>query len=422
VRNARCDWTCPPTRGNGVQLMPVYKGKNTSGKIVWRYKFQPPGAKRGTPPIRKSGFSTKQEAIDAEAARRLDEHRKHEAARNAATSVTAVPTTLKMLFEEFFREHAEKKLAAKTVERYREMASTLNPVLLEMPLKDINPLHLTREWNRLIEAGGHTRGTKTPRPLSEKTVRSIAGVVSSAFHRAIRWGLVEANPVSRSELPIPRKREGIALAPSDQTNLIETATGPWCFRVFLAMAAGMGARRGEVLALRWSDIKGGIAVITRSLSQTRAGLIFKGTKTNRPRRVELPPSVLARLEMHRGQQDEFRRQFGPDYSGEDLIFANPDGTPLKPDSISASVSRLCRKLRLPKGASLHTLRHTHGSYLLANGVDLATVSQRLGHSSVRVTADVYMHALPGRDGEAARIWDKFVIEKSGQREESKSVN
>jgi site-specific recombinase XerD len=76
-----------------------------------------------------------------------------------------------------------------------------------------------------------------------------------------------------------------------------------------------------------------------------------------------------------------------------LIFANPDGTPLKPNSISATVSLLCRRLGLPKGASLHTLRHTHGSFLLTDGVDLATVSERLGHSSVRVTADIYSHAL-----------------------------
>ena len=90
---------------------------------------------------------------------------------------------------------------------------------------------------------------------------------------------------------------------------------------------------------------------------------------------------------------EFRRQFGPDYHTDlNLIFASPDGTPLKPDSVSASVSLLCRRIGLPKGVSLHTLRHSHGSVLLADGIDLATVSERLGHSSVRVTADIYSHA------------------------------
>ena len=192
--------------------------------------------------------------------------------------------------------------------------------------------------------------------------------------------------------------------------------------MFLEFAAATGARRGEVLALRWSDIlEGRQVLITRSLTQTRQVLKFKGTKTEKPRRVELPASVLAPLEAHRRQQEQFRQQFGPDYRADlDLIFANPDGTPLKPDSVSAAVSLLCRRLGLPKGASLHTLRHTHGSFLLADGMDLATVSERLGHSSVRVTADIYSHALRGRDQEAARRWDNFMRQHGG-REEPQNV-
>jgi integrase len=131
-------------------------------------------------------------------------------------------------------------------------------------------------------------------------------------------------------------------------------------------------------------------VITRSLTQTKHGLEFKSTKTeDSVRPVSLPPSSLIALDAHKKQQDKFREQFGPDYrSALDLIFANPDGTPLKPDSISASVSALCRRLKLPRGVSLYTLRHSHGSHLIASGVDLATVSARLGHSNIRMTAEV----------------------------------
>src|SRR4029077_1302721 len=80
---------------------------------------------------------------------------------------------------------------------------------------------------------------------------------------------------------------------------------------------------------------------------------------------------------------------------------------LKPDSVSASVSSLCRRLKLPKGVSLHTLRHSHGSHLLAAGMPLPAVSERLGHSSVRVTADVHSHAIRGQDDEATRRWEEF---------------
>jgi integrase len=357
VRHAGSRWTYPANRGNGVELMPVYKRKYPSGTVLWFYKFPAPGAMRGSAPIRKFGFATKREAEDAEAQRRIEEQQKYELAKAGTGVAAALPTTLAMLLEEFLREHAEKKLEPKTVERYREQAICLDPVLLSMRLKDIKPLHLSREWTRLLQSGGHTRRDKTLRPLSAKSVRNIAGVVSSAFLRAIKWGLVATNPVANSEPPIPKKRQGMAFIPSEQTLLIKSATGPWCLPTLLEVAAATGARRGEMLALRWSDIQDGREmVIARSLTQTRRGLEFKGTKTERPRRIELPPSVLAPLEAHRQQQANFRQQFGADYRADlDLVFANPDGTPLKPNSISSSVSQLCRRLGLPKSASLHTL-------------------------------------------------------------------
>jgi integrase len=421
---------------------------------TWYYVFDAPDSTRqARKQIWRAGFATRREAQDAESQRRIEEQKRYEESGREER-----PDTLRSLMAAFM-EHAEKKLASKTVERYRELAGYVHADLLAMKLTEVTPLHLEREWTRLLASGGHTRGTKEPRPLAEKTVRHIAGVLSSAFGRAIHWGLVQANPVSKSEPPVPRKHKGIALTPEQQELLFTMASSPWCLGMFLRMEAATGARRGEVLALRWADIVNGRAVIARSLSQTRDGLAFKSTKTDEARSVTLPGAVLTALEAHRAQQDEFRLQFGPDYArvypGErsgfrggraveatglvpgivsdphttsvrigppvkpdsgvlagssfyepDLIFAHPDGTPLRPDSISAAVSALCKRCGLA-GVSLHTLRHSHGSHLLAAGVDLPTVSERLGHSSVRVTADVYSHSIRGRDDAAAEAWQRF---------------
>jgi integrase len=131
----------------------------------------------------------------------------------------------------------------------------------------------------------------------------------------------------------------IALTPAQQTMVLESASGPWCMRTYLEVAAATGCRRGELLALSWSDIVDGRAMIARSLTQTRDALEFKCTKTEKPRPVRLPESAVVALAAHRQRQDEFRCQFGPDYRADlDLVFANPDGTMLQPDSISASVS------------------------------------------------------------------------------------
>jgi integrase len=122
--------------------------------------------------------------------------------------------------------------------------------------------------------------------------------------------------------------------------------------------------------------------------------------------VTIPGSALKKLKEHRKAQEPHREHFAESYQG-DYIFCNPDGSPLKPDTISASVSLLFRSLKLPKGASLHSLRHTHGSHLLAAGVPLTDVSKRLGHVNPHVTATVYAHALPGRDDLAADAWEAF---------------
>ena len=392
--------------------MSAHKRKYHSGQVVWFYQFDLSGSTREERVrITESGFSTKREAEDVEAIRRTEEQRKRDLAKAGVASVAApLPKTLSMLLEEFFRQHVDEKLAPKTIERYHEQAAYLNLELLNMPIGEITPLHLEREWNRLLKIGGRHRGTKEPRPLSAKTVRNIAGVLSSAFSRAIRWGLLRANPVSNSEPPVPKKRQGIGLTVAQTDMLIAAATGPWCMALFLEMAVGLGARRGEVLALRWSDLVDGRALIARSLTQTKYVLEFKCTKTDEPRVAKIPEETLPKLEVHRKRQDEFRLRFGPDYRNDlDLIFSNPDGSPLKPNSISATVSALFKRLKIPKpkGGALHLLRHTLASQMLDSGVPLSVVSQRLGHSSMRVTADIYSHAIHGQDDEAVRRWEEY---------------
>lgn len=195
--------------------MAVYKRKYPSGKITWGYIFDAPGStKANRRQIKESPFGTKKEAQDAEAKRRIEAQEEYEATLRGA--LAPPPATLRSLIEEFCNEHGDKNLAPKTVERYRQTVTYIDADLLSMRITEITPLHLTREWNRLREKGGHHRKTKNARPLSGKTVRNIAGVVSSAYSRAIRWGLATANPVTHSDLPAVRHKEGIALTPAQQ--------------------------------------------------------------------------------------------------------------------------------------------------------------------------------------------------------------
>lgn len=213
-------------------------------------------------------------------------------------------------------------------------------------------------------------------------------------------------PRTRKRTAGTEEKEAVALTTQQQELLIEAATTAWGMDVFLELDAATGARRGELLGLQWSDIQGNRLMIGRSLSQVGQQVFLKEPKNRKFRAVTIPKSALEALNAHRRHQQPYRDQFGDSYRG-NFIFCNPDGSPLKPDTVSAAVSLLCRKLKLPKGASLHTLRHTHGSHLLAAGVPLTDVSKRLGHANPHVTATVYAHALPDHDDLAAQAWEDF---------------
>lgn len=280
-------------------------------KIAWAYVFDAPGSTRkDRKQIFESGFESKKEAQDAEAERRIKEQRDFELGK---ATPTAVPGTLTGLLKEFFTQHGEKSLAGKTLQRYREMADYLDADLLAMQIPKIKPLHLSREWNRLRTSGG--RGRRAGKPLSRKTVRNIAGLVSSAYTRGLRWGIAEVNPVPGSEPPIPKKKQGIALSVDQQEKLIAGATAPWGMDVFLELDAATGARRGELLGLQWTDLEGNHLMIGRSLSQVGQQVFLKEPKNKKFRVVTIPPSALKKLQAHRKKQQPQREHFGDSYQG-----------------------------------------------------------------------------------------------------------
>lgn len=405
--------------------MSVHKRTSKGGHVSWRYVFDLPGSTRNNRVCaRAGGFPTKKAARDAEDARKIEERVRAEAAELAATEAAKPrPATLQDAIAAFLAGYAAKHLAPKTVERYRQMAPYLAPALLDMPLRDVTPLILSQEWERLLERGGRARTTHAARPLSAKTVRNICGLVSAVYGKAILWGLADRNPAEHSDPPRVRRTEMItALSPQQQATIILAATAPWPIGLFLELAAATGARRGEILALRWSDLElvdgGAVVSIARSLCQTKAGLEFKEPKKSSSiRRIMLAGPAVQKLEAWRAEQDLWRERYARDYlSDMDLIICSTDGSPLHPDSVSASVSLLCRRVGLPPGVSLHSLRHTHASHMLAAGVEITAVSARLGHSSPHTTAKVYAHVVSGRDQEAVRKWEQFQQAAMPQKE------
>jgi integrase len=223
------------------------------------------------------------------------------------------------------------------------------------------------------------------------------------------------NAAALCRLPSSTRPEARALGFAETADLIIAAADTWVGSV-VQLAAATGARRGELLALRWSDYEAAAGTITirSSLTVSKSELTLKSTKNRQSRIVHLPESAILALRRYREQQDRNKRRFRRTYRFDlDLIFADTRGNYLRPGSVTRAVSRIARNAGLGS-AGLHTLRHSHGSQLLAAGTPLPAVSRRLGHSNVYVTATVYSHVLAGDEIQAARAWEQ-AMQSAGTR-------
>lgn len=292
-------------------------------------------------------------------------------------------------------------LAGKTLERYRQLARhQIIPHLGAMPLQRLRRSHIIDWHAKLLKAGGTGGG-----PLSARTVKHAHFVLHRALERAFEAEIVGRNVAHGIELPrVEMKEIEILKAGEIEAVLAALADQPLYPIVVLALSSGL--RRGELLALRWSDadLVGGNVTVTRSLEQTGAGLKFKAPKTKHGRRtVGLPPIAVEALQIHRRKQLEWRLAAGLGKPTADtLVFSRFDGEPIVPNGLSRDWGKFVRTHRFPP-VSFHALRHTHASTLIASGLDPLTVSRRLGHTSGGFTLSVYAHLFSNTDDKAAAI-------------------
>ena len=394
----------------------ITKRARKGGRPSWGYVFdagRDETGKRIQPT--KSGFATKKEASDALRSAIAE----FEAKRDAAL-VAELPN-FAVFFERWMQEHANRKCVPKTVERYRELGAYAirqtvdvagEPRLFgDVVIDKFGPMQMELLINALHDHGGQkTTDHPEGRPLSPKSVRHVASVVHSTFEKALRWQLITRNPMARIELPKITKKPPVVVEKDGAKKLLERARGTRLYP-FIMLGLASGARRGELLALQWSDVdfETGIMNITKSVEQTKAGLRVKSTKSGKPRRFAVPGAALDALREHRAEQDRDRGLFGADYQENDLVFCQPSGGYYNPGCVGNRVSVLMKSAGL-EGVSLHSLRHTHASELLSNGVPIPTVAKRLGHANANITLSIYAHAIEADEFAAAKIWNDAMAD------------
>ena len=264
----------------------------------------------------------------------------------------------------------------------------LSPLLGHHALSKLSPLDVQGAYSKLSER------------LAARTVLHIHRLLYQALAQGVRWGLVVRNVAEAVEPPRPQSAEMDDFGASQIASLLEL-TKDSRLRIPIVLAVTCGLRRGECLALKWSDVdlETGKLQVSKSLEETiRGGLLMKGTKSGRGRQVILMGMAVATLRHHRAEQARIKLQTGGAYNPDDLVSPGLNGGPWRPSVFTDSFSRLMKRLNLP--ITFHGLRHSHASLGLSTGVHPKVMSERLGHSTVGITLDTYSHVVSGLQEQA----------------------
>jgi integrase len=283
-------------------------------------------------------------------------------------------------------------ITARTAQRYHQLVENqISPHLGAKTLQKLSRLDI-EAWHTALRSGG----------LAARTIGHAHRVLSKALSDAENDSVIIRNVCKQRKAPkVPESEQAIV---KNIPDLIGKIAGARLYPM-AALALFTGMRLGEVLALRDGrlDLENGVVQVREALEETKAkGVGFKSPKSDAGRRdITLPDIAIAALREHRRQLLELRMKLGAGKLPEDaLLFANIEGRPLRPSTVSSDWGTLAARIGMPE-ITFHGLRHTHASQLISANVDIVTISKRLGHAKPSVTLAIYAHMFTSDDSKAA---------------------
>lgn len=352
---------------------------------------------------RGKGYRTRDEAQSA-----LDEFK---ASASAGTHVERSDQTVGQFFTEWI-QHVRSTIEPTTWASYeRNVRNHIIPAIGAIPLQHLRTADLSAFYRSLGEEGANLI---TDKPLSPRTVNYISTIVHRALREAVGWELIRRNPADGATRPKGRQTRKPLPRVWTSAELRRFLDGIAKERIFpiVYLTAMTGMRRGEVMGLRWADVdldRRKLHLTQQLRSVSGAVFEFADLKTSRSRRtVMLDQATTQLLRDHRRTQLEERLAIGEGYRDHDLVFPLPDGSPWNPDSVADIFDRRIARLGLPR-ITFHGLRHGWATMALEGGVHPKVVQERLGHTSIAITLDIYSHVVEAIDEAAAQTVADFVF-------------
>lgn len=388
-------------------MAPVPEGSvydyGTKGGRRWGFILDAPGPDGRRRQIRRQGFATRGAARDA-----LDGLR-------AELRAGRVPVPDDGTFAGFtvgwLAALPAEGIEPSTVRHYRECVERLVPTIGDVALQALTGLDLDRAYGALRAAG-----------RSARTIRSSHIAVKKMLGEAERLGVVAGNVAGAARPPRARstRPKRFPTWTLDETYLFLEATGTDPLAACWWTMAFTGMRRGEAVALRWSDVDldRGVLTVARAFGVDSARAVFVKTPKSDAghRQVELDDDTVAVLRAHRRRQVEFRMAVGAGWRNRDeLVFVEVDGSLIHPERLSDRWRILVKRapgLSLQR-IRLHDLRHSHATQLLVAGTRPDVVTKRLGHSSVAFTLQTYGHVY---DGDQRTAMSTLLARRRGARD------
>ena len=311
----------------------------------------------------------------------------------------------------------KEKTGAKhsTIVLYRGLTERIYPAIGHIKLKELRADHLNSLYIQLAQPGVR-KGQNRSGTISAKTIREHHRLIHTVLDQAVKEGLVAFNVADRATPPKVEQKDVNYFQPEQISSIREALeVEPMKWKTLVHILLITGARRGEVLGLKWDKVdfsKNQVYICNSVLYSPDVGIYESTPKTEKSKRyVSLPEETMQLLRKYRAWQSEERLRLGEYYQDQGFVFAQDNGRPMHPDSVTTWLDRFSKRHELPH-INPHAFHHTMASMLYFNGVDSVSISKRLGHAQVSTTANIYAHVMEEADKKNADILADVFLKKA----------